>query len=508
MVRFRAQDTPNQPGVYVFRNATGEVIYVGKARSLRKRLASYFQPSRTLRADPKLRALIHSIHAYETIQVDSEAEALLLESRLIKQYDPRYNVELRDDKRFLHVCVDFSEPFPRLTLVRLRKDDGRQYFGPFPRAGVLRQTVDFLSRRFGLRVCTVRHPGPEARKHCLDPVIRDCLCPCQGNVTAEAYAKSLGEALAVLSGNCRPVVEELRQRMVVAANARRFEQAAEIRDIIENLQTVCAPTRRFERATLAGRGERQSDEGLRDLQDLQQALALGVVPSHIECFDLSCIGGRLAVGSMVCFRAGRPATAEYRRFRIRAETSTDDAAMMREVVGRRYRRLLREERPLPDLIVVDGGPAQLRAALLALADAGAPPVPVIGLAKRLETIHQPGGADPIALPSHHRGLRLLQALRDEAHRFANAYHRTLRQRRIADSVLLEVPGVGKRRCTALLRAFGSARRLRDASAEAIAAAIPGLGPVLAARIKQHLDVRLPKGDAPEAGTVVLSPSDR
>jgi excinuclease ABC subunit C len=495
MVRYRAQDTPNQPGVYVFRNATGEVIYVGKARSLRKRLATYFQPARDLRADPKLRALIHSIRSYETIQVASEAEALLLESRLIKQYEPRYNVELRDDKRFLHVCIDPREPFPRLTLVRLRREDGRLYFGPFPRAGVLRQTVDFLSRRFGLRTCKVRQPGPDACRHCHDHVIRDCLGPCTDTVTADAYAARLREAQAVLGGDCRAVVEELRQRMVAAAAARSFEQAAEIRDVIENLQAVCAPTRRFARATLS---ERQDRGGGTGVGDLQEALSLTVPPDLVECFDMSCLGGRLAVGSMVCFRAGRPVTAEYRRFRIRAAVGADDAAMMREVVGRRYRRVLQEGRRLPDLVVVDGGPAQLQAALDALAAAGAPTVPVVGLAKRLERVHIPGHAAPIALPAHHPGLRLLQAIRDEAHRFANAYHRTLRRRRIADSVLLEVDGVGKRRCAALLRALGSARGVRDASVAEIAAAVPGLGPVLAGRIKEHLAARLGRGQTPDS----------
>jgi len=493
MVRFSAQDTPNQPGVYVFRNATGEVIYVGKARSLRKRLANYFQPSRRLTADPKLRALIHSIHSYETLPVATEAEALLLESRLIKQYDPRYNIELRDDKRFLHVCVDPAEPFPRLRLVRLRKEDGRLYFGPFPRAGALRQTVDFLSRRFGLRSCRVREPGPEARRHCHDHVIRACLCPCQGTVAPAAYAAMLRQALDVLGGDCGPVVADLRERMAAAAAGRRFEQAAEFRDIIENLEAVCVPIRRFARATLSERGQR-GDQDER-LTDLQAVLGLGSVPGHIECFDMSCIGGRMAVGSMVCFQGGRPATSEYRRYRIRSERAVDDTAMMREVVARRYRRVMQEGRPFPDLVVVDGGPMQLQAALLALAEVGAPPVPLIGLAKRFETIHVAGRADPITLPAHQPGLRLLQAIRDEAHRFANAYHRALRQRRIADSALLEVEGVGKGRCAALLKALGSVRRIRDLPVAEIAAAVPGLGPALAERVKRHLRERLGPAEA-------------
>ena len=482
MLRFAPQETPNQPGVYIFRNAAGEVIYVGKARSLRKRLSSYFQPSRQLQADPKLRALIHSIAAYEIIEVASEAEALLLESRLIKQYAPRYNVELRDDKRFLHVCVDPNEPYPRLTLVRLRKDDKRLYFGPFPRAGVLRQTVDFLSRRFGLRTCAVRDPGPESRRHCLDHVIRDCLCPCSSAVTPESYRQHLEAALDVLRGAGAGVTQELKERMAKAAAARRYEDAAQMRDMIENLDSICAPTRRFLRATIEERGRRQDDA----VKALQEALGLPVPPLVIEGFDLSNIGGRLAVGSLVCFRAGRASTADYRHYRIRSEAATDDTAMMREVVTRRYARLQREGLPLPDLIVVDGGRGQLHAAMMALEQVGVAPRPLLGLAKRREEIFLPGRPDSLILPEHHPGLRLLQALRDEAHRFAISYHRVLRQRRLADSVLLEVEGVGRERCAQLLRALGSVRRLRRCSAEEIAAAVPGLGLVLARRIQAHL----------------------
>jgi len=490
MVRFSTQETPNQPGVYIFRNATGEVIYVGKARSLRKRLASYFQPSRRLKADPKLRALIHSIASYETILVESETEALLLESRLIKQYDPRYNVELRDDKRFLHVCVDPAEPFPRLTLVRLRKDDQRLYFGPFPRAGVLRQTVDFLSRRFKLRTCRVRSPDAAVRRHCLDHVIRDCLCPCSGDVSAEAYRQQLDMALDVLRGRCGSVIEELRARMAKAAAATQFETAAELRDIMENIESVCTPIRRFERATIEERGRRPDGA----VNALQEALGLPASPTVIECFDLSNIGGRMAVGSMVCFRDGRPSVPDYRRFRIRSEDAVDDTAMMREVVTRRYGRIVRESRPFPDLIVVDGGRGQLAAALEALDQVGAPAVPVVGLAKRLEEIVVPGRPEALLLPRHHAGLQLLQALRDEAHRFALSYHRKLRQRRIADSILFEIEGVGKKRCAELLRVLGSVRRIRRLPAAEIAAAVPGLGLVLAERIRSHLAGRLGDGD--------------
>ncbi|MBN2451367.1 MAG: excinuclease ABC subunit UvrC [Lentisphaeria bacterium] len=482
-VPFAAQDVPNRPGVYIFRNAAGEVIYVGKATSLRKRLASYFQPSRARQADPKLRALIHSIGQYETMVTATEAEALLLESRLIKQYHPRYNVELRDDKRFLHICVDPAESFPRLQLVRLRKEDGRIYFGPFPRAGVLRQTVAFLCRRFGLRSCAVREPGPDALKHCLDPIIRDCLCPCRGSVTPEEYGKHLEQALDVLRGDSRQLVGELRQVMEQAAADQQFERAAELRDVIGNLRAVSQPNRAFGRTTLDA--VRRPDRDA--VQMLARALGLAREPKVIECFDISNISGRLAVASMVCFREGRPSSADYRRFRIRATRGPDDAAMMHEAVHRRYTRLVREQRPLPDLVVVDGGRGQLAAALEALAEAGVPSTTVLGLAKRQEEIFLAGGAEPLTLPRHHPGLKLLQAVRDEAHRFANAYHRSLRRRRIANSVLYEIPGIGAKRCAELLRTLGSAQNVRDASPETIAAAVPGLGLKLAGRIVAYLN---------------------
>ena len=258
---------------------------------------------------------------------------------------------------------------------------------------------------------------------------------------------------------------------------------AALRDMIENLESVCAPTRRFARATIEDR-ERRSVEAVAALQD---ALQLPCAPAVIECFDLSNIGGRLAVGSMVCFRGGRPATGDYRRFRIRSQDATDDTAMMREVVARRYGRVLREERAMPDLIVVDGGIGQLHAAVQALEQVGAWPVALIGLAKRREEVFMPGRPETVRLPAPHLGLRLLQALRDEAHRFAISYHRTLRQRRIADSALLEIEGVGKRRGADLLRALGSVRRIRQCSAAEIVAAVPGLGPTLARRIRHHFD---------------------
>ena len=483
MKRFSPQDVPSSPGVYVFRNASGDVIYVGKARSLRKRLGSYFQPSRRARADAKLRALLNSIDSYEVYTVTSEGEALLLESRMIKEYRPRYNVELRDDKRFLYICVDLTESFPRLRLTRIRKEDGRIYFGPFPRAGVLRATVTFLARRFQLRTCRPRHPDASTRRHCLKRVFQHCCCPCVGEVTAEQYGERLEQALNILRGETAEAIAELTKQMEGFAADLKFEQAAGVRDMIDNLRFVCDPTRRnFARAKL--------DPGAvpnAAVDALREALGLQNKPEVIDCFDISNIGGHMAVGSVVCFRSGKPARKEYRRFRVKTEGAEDDTARMHEVVFRRLARLLSEGRGGPDLIVIDGGRGQLNAAIKALSQAGMAPLPVLSLAKKREEVYLPGRTDPLVLPRDNAGLKLLQAVRDEAHRFALAYHRDLRRKRIADSILNEVEGIGPRRREQLLRHFGSARKLRRASPEEIAAAVPGLGPKLAARLHEFLE---------------------
>ncbi|NOY81222.1 MAG: excinuclease ABC subunit UvrC [Kiritimatiellaeota bacterium] len=488
-IDFHAQDVPNAPGVYVFRSDAGAVIYVGKAKSLRRRLRNYFQPSRKLTADPKLRSLIHSIASYETITVRSEAEALLLESRLIKQYAPRYNVDLRDDKRFLLIRVDPTEPFPRLRLVRVRTDDNCLHFGPFPHAGALRGTVDFLVRRFGLRSCGAStRPGPADYRHCLKDVLKDCTRPCTGGVSEAEYRQRLEAALDVLRGRARSVLSELEAAMKSAAQRRRFEEAARFRDVLRNLQAQCAPGRRsFERAVLPRPGT-----GPAQVLALQQALGLDRAPSVIECFDISNISGRFAVGSMVCFRDGKPATNDYRRYRIRTVEGVDDFAMIREIVRRRYGRLLKDRRPLPDLIVIDGGPGQVNSAMAALSELNCPPVPLLGLAKKQEHIYLPGAGPAVALPRTHPALKLLQSLRDEAHRFAISYHRDLRRRRISNSVLSEIAGIGPKRRQALLQAFGSVQRLRCRTPAEIAEAVPGLGMSGAARVCEYLHRHNPK----------------
>ncbi len=484
---FSTQNVPTTAGVYLFRNRSGQVIYVGKAKVLRKRLASYFRPSRRRTADPKLRSLLNSIAFFEYHEVRNEAEALLLESRLIKQYAPRYNVDLTDDKRYLLICVDPTEAFPRLKLVRMKRDDHRLYFGPFPHARVLRDTVNFLSRRFGLRTCKVAVPDEETCRHCLESAIRNCSCPCLGKISAAEYRQRLDGVVEILQGRLGTLIEELTAEMNGFAERRQFETAARRRDMIENLRAVCrfGSLRTFERRTLAPRADGKARRHRVD--ELTSALGLARPARVIECFDVSNISGSLAVASMVCFVDGGPANSRYRRFRIRQVEGIDDFAMMREAISRRYRRVLAGRREFPDLLMVDGGAGQLGAAIQALLELGAPPLPVLGLAKRQEEIYLPGRERPLELPRHHPGLHLLQAIRDEAHRFAIAYHRQLRRRRLADSVLNEIEGVGPRRREQLLKAFGSVSRLRRVGVEEIAAAVPGLGVGTAARVVAYLE---------------------
>ncbi len=474
---FSIQEIPPQPGVYIFRNRSGQVIYVGKAKVLRKRLASYFQASRNRTADPKLRSLINSISFFEYSVVNNEAEALLLESRLIKQYGPRYNVELTDDKRYLLICIDPREKFPRLKLARLKRDDHRLYFGPFPHASSMRATVDFLSRRYGLRTCKVANPDENTCKHCMDSAIRNCSCPCLGKISESDYGERVEKVVEILRGHVDTLLEELAEEMKKFAGRQQYELAARRRDILANLRAVCqfGALRTFERRTLGNGqgGKKQSHE--QAVKELSQTLGLAKPARVIEGFDISNIGGRMAVASMVCFVDGKPNSSRYRRFRIRGVEGSDDYAMIREVITRRCKRLLDKDSEFPDLFVIDGGAGQLSVALKAMRELDFPPLPVLGLAKKQEEIFLPGRAEPLALPRHHLGLRLLQAIRDEAHRFALAYHHKLRRQRLADSILMEMEGIGKNRAERLLKTFGGIGQLRKATSGEIADAVPGLG---------------------------------
>ena len=476
---FRPGDIPARPGVYVYRDRFGTVIYVGKASNLRRRMSHYFQPSQARRADPKLRSLIHSIDRWEIFPVKSEDEALILESRFIKEYAPHYNILLRDDKRYPMLKIDRNERFPRVRLTRLRKKDSCLYFGPFPHGSAMRRLAEYLTRRFGLRSCKAESPGEEEFRHCLAGTVRDCCRPCVGGVTEEEYRERVDRVVAVLNGETREVAEEPRQKMAKAAAEKAFEKAAAFRDILGNLQSLVR-TRSFEHAELP------NEAGMEAVADLQKALRLPNVPHVIVGFDISNLGTTFAVASLVCFREGRPDKASYRRFRIKTVEGQNDFAMMNEVVKRYFSRLLREQRPLPDLLMVDGGKGQLHLALDALISIDCPPFPVVGLAKRNEEIFLPGRSEPVVLDRNRPALKVLQALRDEAHRFAVSYNRQLRLKRIAESLLDEIPGLGEVRRNALLKAFGSVAMIRKASPREIADRVSGIGPEFAETIHEFL----------------------
>lgn len=475
----------------------GGIIYVGKARDLRKRVSSYFMPSRKMKADLKTRALIDSIVDFDLQIVRNEQEALILESKLIKQYRPRYNISLRDDKRFYMVKAQLDAPLPRFILTRLKKEDGARYFGPFVHSAALKGTLEWINREFGLRTCRARIPGEKDYKHCHADVIRQCSAPCIGKITESEYRQQVDDAVALLEGKGRRnQLQSLRDLMSQAAEKLQFEKAAKLRDIIDNLEKTLSPARSFTRAHKIPSTVNPTE----DLVELQEALDLPD-PLHImECFDISNVSSNHIVASMVRFVDGKPHNQSYRRYRIKTVTGQDDFASMAEVVQRRYSRILSENKKagsedsqesplealrrlaregksplhLPNLVIVDGGKGQLGMAVKELNRLGLHDLPVIGLAKQHEEIFRPGKSESLRLPHETGALKLLQRIRDEAHRFANNYNELLLRRRVKESLLDEYPGMSNKRKEALLRRFGSVKRIRKASQKELES-VPGIG---------------------------------
>ncbi|HWA08644.1 MAG TPA: excinuclease ABC subunit UvrC [Opitutaceae bacterium] len=480
-IKEKVRRLPDRPGVYLMKDRLGRIIYVGKAKSLKRRVSSYFQPSRGFaRLQPKIRALIEMVDSFDTIEVKSEPEALLLEGKLIKQWRPRYNTDFTDDKRFLLVRVDPGEELPRFRLTRIRKDDRSRYFGPFAHSGLLRKTLARMRQQFGILLADASpRKLPDGTWQLYDDV-RQELYGFPNAVSPEEYRRRMDDACTFLEGKSREWLETLRAEMAAAAEKQAFEKAAELRDVVFALEETLAKTRRFER-TDPTRPE-ASGEALRALQE---ALGLPAPARTMECFDISHISGTFVVASMVRFADGRPDKDQYRRFQIKSFVGNDDFRAMEEVVGRRYRRLVEEERPLPDLVVIDGGPGQVGAALKAFVALDRTPPMLIGLAKKQETIFFSDGRRPLQLPLTHPGLQLLQRLRDEAHRFANTYNASLRSRKIRESVLEDLPGLGAVRRAALLEHFGSIERLRAADVAAIRE-VAGFGPKLAEELHAFL----------------------
>ncbi len=598
---------PESSGVYLFRDAAGEVIYVGKARSLRHRVRSYFRGSAPT---PKTRVLREKVAGIEYIVTDTEVEALILECNLIKRYRPKYNIRLVDDKHYPYLKVTWQEDYPRVFITRAIRRDGARYFGPYTRAGSVHETLRTLRKIFPFRTCSDRRLARGGRP-CLHYHIKRCMGPCQEDVGPGEYRQMIEELIRFLEGRHDEVLRNLEERMQRAAADLEFERAAELRDqllaarevvegqkiISESMedQDILAFARDEETGEAAAhiffvragkmvgrevfalkdvadmsdvevmtafanqyyaeadfvpryvltqfpvegretlekmlserrgarvyvqtpqrgqkrrlvemvaknarlalqerreRRERERERTVGALEELARRLGLERAPRRIECFDVSNIQGREAVGSMVVFEDGRPLKAAYRRFKIRLTSGPDDYAMMREIVSRRFRRALAERERgeqtafgrLPDLLVVDGGKGQLSAAREALAELGLEQVPSIGLAKRLEEVFRPGESDPVEIPPGSPALHLLQRLRDEAHRFAVSYHRSLRRKAGMRSLLDEVPGIGPRRKRALLRRFGSLDAIRRASVDELAA-VEGMTRRAALALKEHL----------------------
>ncbi len=550
-IRDKLSQLPHKPGVYLMKDRFGRVIYVGKARDLRKRVSQYFHPSRRMGWDLKLNALVEAIQDLDVHVVRSEPEALLLEGKLIKEFQPRYNISFRDDKRFLMVKVNLNDPIPRFCFSRIKQDDGARYFGPFPDAGALRSTLALMRKTFNLRGCRPLTPTEADYKHCLYGHLKFCTAPCVNNVTLEQYKEQVTAACSFLSGQCEEMQDHLDAEMKKAALAQDYEKAAELRDAITSLKRTTAKTTRFERTPW---NLPVSVMPERDNMELGKVLGLPAPPVRVEGFDISNISGTFKVASVVAFRNGRPDRANYRRLKIKGVEGQDDFACIAEAVRRRYARLLREAQgetakeneedraiveelrelmknpgeafpplseegaktvsgkvgewigengtsalPLthspthslttfPDLIVIDGGKGQLNAACAELAKLGLSHIAIIGLAKEFEEIYRPGEKEPLRLSHESNALKLLQRIRDESHRVANSYNAQLRVKKISESILDEFPGIGERRKAALLKKFGSVQRLRLATLEDIAS-VTGFGGKAAAELKTFLEAR-------------------
>lgn len=596
-LREKLSQLPTKPGVYLMKDEGDEILYIGKAKSLRPRIRSYFQEPGPV--SPRQASMISRVHDFECIVTDNEVEALILEASLIKEHKPRYNVNLKDDKKFPYLKVT-KEPYPRIVATRHLEKDGGTYFGPYTEAKKMRRLLKTLRKIFPVRSCGTRLPGPEEGRSCLYRHIGQCLAPCLGTGSRKtAYDDMVKQMCAFLSGHSSALLVELGKKMNEAADGQRFEEAARLRDQLRYIERIsmkqkvvsaelidrdviavaqdgggaCGVVLQIRDGKLIGReyyflngtrgkSEREVVTGFLEqhylgatfvpeqlyveneiedrfnttewltrkrgkrvklvvpkrgdkaelvrmakqnaehllvearmkkgrtrapgvVAELQRVLALERPPRSIEAFDISNLGGTDAVGSMVAFREGKKRRSEYRRFKIKSVAGQDDYAMMREVVGRRFRRLLKEEKPLPDLILIDGGRGHLSSALDVLEELGVKGVEALGLAKRLDEVYRPGVPAPQNIPKGSSALKLLQAIRDEAHRFAVEYHRTLRRMRTIRSELENIAGVGVNRRTALLRHFGSMKRLHGATVEEIQA-VEGISASLARKVYTHL----------------------
>ncbi len=603
---------PDRPGVYLMKDERGDVVYVGKAQSLRSRVRSYWQKQAPGGEVHRIRSVIDRVVDVEVTQTDSVSEALLLEINLVKRYRPRFNVRLKDDKSYPFIKVTLADDFPRVERTRKLVNDGSRYFGPYASATSVDESMNLVRRLFPFRTCTIEiRDGERAlQRPCLLYHIKRCQGPCIEAISKDAYRADVQQVELFLEGRQETLVKALDKDMAAAAERTDYERAATLRDKIRAIERtmesqkmaafarteldlvglarqdnqaavqlfairdgkligrdvflldaardatddevlasfleqyyaragsipreVYVPSAILDTEVLEAflaarrggpvhlrvplRGEKRkllvlatrnagetlareqarwlADHGktLAALEELAEALGLAGPPMRIECYDISNFGGSESVGSMVVFEDGKPRTGEYRRFRIKTVTGANDFASHQEVLERRFRTVKSgqegsaEERvwAMPDLVIVDGGKGQVSAAREALGRLGLHDLPLAGLAKEREELFLPDRHDPVLLLPTSPALYLVQRLRDEAHRFAITYHRSMRARRAVRSAFDDLPGVGPKRKRELLKVFGSIKRVRDAPVEQIAA-VPGIGPSLAARIKATLE---------------------
>ncbi|MBO5751591.1 MAG: excinuclease ABC subunit UvrC, partial [Kiritimatiellae bacterium] len=457
---------------YLMRDRRGVIIYVGKAKNLKRRVSSYFRPG--ARHAPKVRSMVDTVHDFETMVVRNEAESLLTEASLIKKYKPRFNILMRDDKRYLALRADPSAQWPRFTCCRIVRDDGARYFGPFPSAPVVRAAKDFVEKRWGIRECDAILPCADDHRHCHADIIRTCSAPCMSRITPEAYRAAFDEACEFLEGRRPEVLTEVETAMKEAAQKKDYETAAHLRDTLLALKEMT-------KAHFVRKSPRlKADEARQGIEELAQALNLPSPPRIIECVDISNLFGTDSVASLVVASDGMPDGRFYRRFKIKTVMGADDPQSMAEIVRRRYgpTSSLNTTSPRADLFVCDGGITQLRAAREAFAEIGVTDIPTIGLAERQEEIVFDDGRENMLLPRDSQALFVLTRLRDEAHRFAITYHRALRERHIKESILDEVPGIGESKKTKLLRAFRSIRGIAKADIASIKA-VAGINEITA-----------------------------
>ncbi len=408
-LKAKVRALPLTPGVYIMKNAGAEILYVGKAGNLRKRVSSYFYPNR--RSNERIDKMVRMVEDIEYISTSTEAEALIYENSLIKKLSPKYNVALRDDKSYPMLKLTVNERFPRLFITRRRLDDGALYYGPYTNAKLLREAVIILRGIFPLRSC-----GKLPKSVCLNYHIKQCIGPCAEKIGDSEYSHIVSELKLFLEARRTELLKALTERMTAASRLEEFEKAAELRLRVEALGTI--------------REDSVSYKPAGEIDELRRILGIERPLDHIEAFDVSNIMGKEAVGSMVYFYKGKPKKSEYRKFRISTVSGIDDYAMTREIVKRRYSRLKDEKKRLPDLILIDGGKGHSAVAVEELGRLGLSNIPVIGLAKEFEHIYVKGKEDPIILPKESKALHMLKRVRDEAHRFAISYHKKLRSKKL------------------------------------------------------------------------------